>query len=99
MLSGGERSLTAVALTFAILKACDTPFCVLDEVDARLDEVNIGRFGQALKELATRTQVIIITHNRITLESADAVYGITLAGDSTSRVLSLRLDEVEAKAS
>jgi chromosome segregation protein len=99
LLSGGERSLTSVALTFAILKACDTPFCLLDEVDARLDEVNIGRFSQALKELAERTQIIIITHNRITLESADAIYGITLAGDSTSRVLSLRPDEVQAKAS
>jgi chromosome segregation protein len=99
MLSGGQRALTGVALTFAILKACDTPFCLLDEVDARLDEVNVGRFREALKELAEGTQVIIITHNRITLESADTIYGITMAGDSTSRVLSLRLEEVEAKVS
>jgi chromosome segregation protein len=98
LLSGGERSLTSVALTFAILKACGTPFCLLDEADARLDEINIGRFGQALTELAKSTQVIIITHNRITLENADAIYGITLARDSTSRVLSLRLDDMDAQA-
>jgi len=99
MLSGGERALTGAALTFAILKVCETPFCLLDEVDSRLDEINLGRFRRALRELAERTQVIIITHNRLTLETADAIYGITLAGDSTSKVLSLRLDEVEAKAS
>ena len=99
MLSGGERALTGAALTFAILRACDTPFCLLDEVDSRLDEINLGRFCQALKELAERTQVVIITHNRLTLEIADAIYGITMAGDSTSRVLSLRLDEVEEEAS
>jgi len=99
ILSGGERALTSVALTFAILKACDTPFCLLDEVDSRLDEINLGRFREAIKELAERTQVIIITHNRLTLESADAIYGITLAGDGTSRALSLRLDDVKAKAS
>ncbi len=99
MLSGGQRALTGVALTFAILKVCNTPYCLLDEVDSRLDEVNIDRFRQELKELAGRTQVIIITHNRITLESADAIYGITLAGDNTSTVLSLKLDEVEATVS
>ena len=98
MLSGGERSLTGVALTFAILKACGTPFCLLDEVDSQLDEINIGRFRQALRELSEKTQVIVITHNRGTVEIADAVYGITMAGDSTSRVLSLRLDEAKAQA-
>lgn len=99
MLSGGERALTGVALTFAILKACSTPFCLLDEVDSRLDEVNIGRFRQALQELAERTQVIVITHNRGTVEIADAIYGVTMGRDSASRVLSLRLQEVEARAS
>lgn len=98
-LSGGERALTGVALTFAILSVCATPFCLLDEVDARLDEVNIDRFRQAVKELAERTQVILITHNRGTVEISDAIYGITMGRDSSSRVLSLRLEEVEAKAS
>jgi chromosome segregation protein len=98
-LSGGERALTGVALTFAILSVCGTPFCLLDEVDARLDEVNIDRFRQAVKELAERTQVILITHNRGTVEISDAIYGITMGRDSSSRVLSLRLEEVEAKAS
>ena len=91
--------MTGVALTFAILKACSTPFCLLDEVDARLDEVNVGRFRQELQELAQRTQVIVITHNRGTVEIADAIYGVTMDRDSASRVLSLRLEEVEARAS
>lgn len=86
-------------MTFAILKACGTPFCLLDEVDSQLDEVNVGRFGQALRELGDRTQIIVITHNRGTLEIANAIYGVAMGSDSTSRVLSLRLDEVEAKAS
>jgi chromosome segregation protein len=99
VLSGGERALTGVALTFAILKSCETPFCLMDEVDSRLDEVNIGRFREALQELAENTQVIVITHNRGTLEIADSIYGITMGGDSASRVLSLRLEEVEERAS
>ena len=91
--------MTGVALTFAILKACSTPFCLLDEVDARLDEVNVGRFRRELQELAERTQVIVITHNRGTVEIADAIYGVTIDRDSASRVLSLRLEEVETRAS
>ena len=97
MLSGGERALTGVALTFAILKACGTPFCFLDEVDARLDEVNVGRFGEALAELAQHTQLVVITHNRLTLEKADSIYGITMGGDGASRVLSLRLEDAKAR--
>jgi chromosome segregation protein len=99
VLSGGERALTGVALTFAILRTCRTPFCLLDEVDSRLDEVNVGRFRQALEELAANTQLIVITHNRGTLEIADSIYGVTMGGDSASRVLSLRLEQVEEKAS
>ena len=97
MLSGGEKALTGVALTFAILKACETPFCFLDEVDARLDEVNVTRFGDSLRELSAKTQLVVITHNRATLEKADSVYGITMSGDGASRVLSLRLEEAEQK--
>ncbi|MEO5705090.1 MAG: chromosome segregation protein SMC, partial [Candidatus Limnocylindrales bacterium] len=78
MLSGGERSLTAVALLFAMLEVRPVPFCVLDEVDAALDEANIGRFTDALRDLSRTTQCIVITHNRGTIEVADAMYGVTV---------------------
>lgn len=94
-LSGGERALTGVALVFALLRAGGSPFCFLDEVDATLDETNIRRFREALQGLADKTQVVIITHNRATVEAAQTIYGITIE-DSTSRVLSLRLEEVPA---
>jgi chromosome segregation protein len=93
MLSGGERALTAVALLFAMLEVRPVPFCVLDEVDAALDEANIGRFVDALRSLADGTQFIVITHNRGTIEAADALYGVTVGDDSVSRVISIRLDE------
>jgi chromosome segregation protein len=99
MLSGGERALTAVALLFAMLEVRPVPFCVLDEVDAALDEANIGRFAEALRSLADQTQFIVITHNRGTIEAADALYGVTVGDDSVSRVISLRLDEARAIAS
>jgi chromosome segregation protein len=98
MLSGGERALTAVALLFAMLEVRPVPFCVLDEVDAALDEANIGRFTNALRELARTTQCVVITHNRGTIETADALYGVTVGEDSVSRVISLRLDEATALA-
>ena len=98
MLSGGERALTAVALLFAMLEIRPVPFCVLDEVDAALDEANVGRFAEALRSLATDTQFIVITHNRGTIEAADALYGVTVGEDSVSRVISLRLDEATAVA-
>jgi chromosome segregation protein len=98
MLSGGERALTAVALLFAMLEVRPVPFCVLDEVDAALDEANVGRFSEALRGLADRTQFVVITHNRGTIEAADALYGVTVGDDSVSRVISLRLDEAKALA-
>ena len=98
ILSGGERALTAAALLFAILRVSPTPFCVLDEVDAALDEANIGRFRDALKTLALETQFIVITHNRGTMESANAVYGITMSDDGVSQAMSLRLDQEKAAA-
>jgi chromosome segregation protein len=98
MLSGGERALTAVALLFAMLEVRPVPFCVLDEVDAALDEANIGKFADALRSLAHQTQFIVITHNRGTIEAADALYGVTAGDDSVSRVISLRLDEAQALA-
>jgi chromosome segregation protein len=94
MLSGGERSLTAVALLFALLAANPAPFCVLDEVDAALDEANVGRFTGALRKLAERTQFLIVTHNRRTLEAADAIYGVSMGRDGVSKVLSLRLGDI-----
>ena len=93
MLSGGERALTAVALLFAMLEVRPVPFCVLDEVDAALDEANVTRFATALRELAETTQFIVITHNRGTIEAADALYGVTIGDDAVSRVISLRLAE------
>ena len=94
LLSGGERSLTAVALVFALLKVAPTPFCVLDEVDAMLDEANVNRFSELLAELSANTQFVVITHNRNTVQVAGVIYGITIGRDSASRVISLKMDEV-----
>ncbi len=95
LLSGGERSLTAVALIFSILKVSPTPFCILDEVDAMLDKSNVGRFVDLLRELAARTQFVIITHNRNTVQAADVIYGVTMGRKSTSQMISLKLEEVD----
>jgi len=92
-LSGGERSLTAVALLIAIQRVNPSPFCLLDEVDAALDESNVVRFRDELRDLASATQFVVITHNRGTIEGADTLYGVTMSGDGVSRVLSLRLEE------
>jgi chromosome segregation protein len=92
LLSGGERALTAAALLFALLHVSPTPFCVLDEVDAMLDEANVGRFRALLEELAQQTQFVVITHNRVTIESADTIYGISMGADGVSQVVSLELD-------
>jgi chromosome segregation protein len=94
LLSGGERSLIAVALIFALLRVSPTPFCVLDEVDAMLDESNVGRFCEMLIELSKNTQFIIITHNRNTVQVADVIYGVTMGKDSSSQVISLQMDEL-----
>lgn len=94
LLSGGERSLTAVALIFSLLKVSPTPFCVMDEVDAMLDEANVGRFRDLLMELAEKSQFILVTHNRNTVQAADVIYGVTMGRDSASQVISLRLDEL-----
>jgi chromosome segregation protein len=92
LLSGGERSLSACALIFAILHVSPTPFCVLDEVDAALDEANVDRFRLTVEELSKGTQMIIVTHNRRTLEGASAIYGVSMANDGVSTVISLRLE-------
>jgi chromosome segregation protein len=92
-LSGGEKSLTSVSLLFALLQANPSPFCILDEVDAMLDEANVGRFAKAIKEQSKRTQFIVVTHNRRTIEQADSIYGISMA-NAESRVLSMRLGDI-----
>ncbi len=95
LLSGGERALTAAALIFSILRTRPTPFCVMDEVDASLDEANVGRFRDALRALSDQTQFILVTHNRGTIEIADTIYGISMGPDHTSQVLSLKLEGSE----
>ncbi|MEX1071176.1 MAG: chromosome segregation protein SMC [Anaerolineales bacterium] len=99
LLSGGERSLTAAALVFSLLKASPTPFCVMDEVDAMLDEANVGRFTDLLRELSQETQFVVITHNRNTVQVADVIYGVTMGRDTASQVISLKLDEVDERYS
>jgi chromosome segregation protein len=94
LLSGGERSLTATALVFSLLRVSPTPFCVLDEVDAMLDEANVGRYRELLRELSESTQFIIVTHNRNTVQVAEVIYGVTMSRESTSQVISLKMDEV-----
>ena len=94
LLSGGERALTAIALLFALLEVRPAPFCVLDEVDAALDEANVERFVNALRERAPQTQFIVITHNRRTIEQADSIYGVTMGAAGVSRLLSVRVDQL-----
>jgi chromosome segregation protein len=93
LLSGGERALTATALLFAVLKARPLPFCFLDEVDAMLDEANVGRFRAMLEEFAKETQFIVITHNRQTIEAANTMYGVSMSEDGVSKVISLQLKD------
>jgi chromosome segregation protein len=94
--SGGERALASVALVFALLQVNPTPFCVLDEVDAALDESNVGRFAEIIREWSSRTQFIVVTHNRSTMEIADSLFGISMDTHGVSRVVSLKLDQVLA---
>ena len=96
--SGGEKALIAAALTFACFLVKPSPFCVLDEVDAPLDEANVQRFGRMLKEFADRTQFIVITHSRPTMEIADALYGVTMDEPGVSSLVSVRLKEAAGMA-
>lgn len=94
--SGGERALVATSLLFAVLRIRPMPFCVLDEVDAALDETNVDRYLAALRDISERTQVIVVTHNRATMAAATVLYGLTMDGEGASSVLSLQLDAYEA---
>ncbi len=95
LLSGGEKALTAISILFSILLAKPTPFCILDEIEAPLDDSNIARFGVFLKELTSKTQFIAVTHRRGTMEAADYIYGVTMEQKAISKVISLNLDEAE----
>lgn len=93
LMSGGERALTAIALLFSILRVRPVPFCVLDEVEAALDEANVDRFAHFLKEFSEETQFIVITHRKGTMEQSDVLYGVTMQESGVSRLVSVRLEE------
>lgn len=95
LLSGGERALTAIALLFSILKVRPVPFCVLDEVEAALDEANVARFAQYLKDFSKETQFIVVTHRKGTMEEADVLYGVTMQESGVSNLVSVRLEETK----
>jgi chromosome segregation protein len=94
-LSGGERTMVSIALVCAILRTNPSPFVFLDEVEAALDEANTLRFTNILHELATESQFILITHNRVSMHSADALYGVTMGNDGISKLISVQLSEAE----
>jgi len=91
LLSGGEKALTAVSLIFAIFLIKPTPFCLLDEVDAPLDEANVGRYNEMVREMSRTSQFIVITHNKRTMEVADALYGVTMEEPGISKTVSVKL--------
>ena len=92
MLSSGEKALTAIALLFAIYLVKPSPFCILDEVDAPLDDNNVGKFTRVLEKFSEQTQFIIVTHNKLTMESAKYLYGVTMAQSGISKIVSVQLD-------
>ena len=92
LLSGGEKALAALALLMAIFRYQPSPFCILDEVDAPLDESNIGRLMRLLREMSAGTQFVIITHSKKTMESAQAMYGVTMQEPGVSRLVSVKFD-------
>jgi chromosome segregation protein len=95
LLSSGERTLVAVSLLFAIFLTKPSPFCLLDEVDAPLDDANVGRYVRLLAEFKDQTQFIVITHNPRTMQAADAVYGVTMQEPGVSTIVGVRLGQME----
>jgi len=92
MLSAGEKSLTAIALLFAIYQYKPSPYCILDEVDAPLDDVNIQKFKRVLNKFAEDTQFIVVTHNKLTMEAADYLYGVTMEQKGVSKLVSVKFN-------
>ncbi len=92
MLSGGEKALTAIALLFGIYKVRPSPFCILDEVDAPLDDANVNRFNRLIRQYAVETQFLIVTHNKRTMETADCLFGVTLCEDGSSKMVSVKIE-------
>lgn len=95
-LSGGEQALVAISIYFAILAVNPAPFCILDEIEAALDDANIQRFAQYLRRISDKTQFIVITHRRGTMEAANVLYGVTMQEDGISKLLKLDLEQVDA---
>ena len=95
-LSGGEQALVAISIYFAILAVNPAPFCILDEIEAALDDVNVARYAQYLRRITDHTQFIVITHRRGTMEAADVLYGVTMQEDGVSKLLRLDLEQVDA---
>ena len=96
-LSGGEQALVAIAIYFAILKVRPSPFVLLDEIEAALDDVNVVKYAQYLRKICDRTQFIAITHRRGTMEEADMLYGVTMQEEGISKLLALDVNELESK--
>jgi chromosome segregation protein len=97
LLSGGEKALTALALLIAIFRYQPSPFCILDEVDAPLDEANVGRFADMVAHMGSHTQFIVVTHNRRTMEMAPVLYGVTMQEPGVSKLVSVRWNEAEGQ--
>ena len=94
LLSGGEKAFVAIALYFSILKVHPTPFCVMDEIEAALDDANVTRYARYMRTLAGRTQFIVITHRRGTMEEADVLYGVTMQEQGVSKILTINLNDM-----
>ena len=95
LLSGGERAMTAIALLFALLTVKPSPFCILDEIEAALDEVNVERFARFIKENTNKTQFIVISHRKGTMEAADTLYGVAMENNGVSRLMSVKLTDYQ----
>ena len=93
LLSGGEKAMTAIALVFSLFQLNPAPFCMLDEVDAPLDDANVGRYDRMVKEMSERVQFIFITHNKITMEAANHLMGVTMHEPGVSRLVTVDIEE------